>query len=156
MAKICYKCGIEKDVGEFYKNRSRKDGLDHYCKVCKRNKMKEYKKTPQCKKYMKRYLVEYIKTSKYKEYAKDYELERLHTPEVKSRKKLSKAVFLGKIAKPCICQGCGQTFHKAQLHGHHADYTRPLDVVWLCAQCHTDIHKYIDAGMPNVIKSEVK
>jgi hypothetical protein len=32
--KICSKCGIEKPVSEFYKNRSRKDGLCYRCKDC--------------------------------------------------------------------------------------------------------------------------
>ena len=32
--KTCSKCGVEKDVGEFNKNKSRKDGLQHQCKSC--------------------------------------------------------------------------------------------------------------------------
>ena len=32
--KTCTKCGVEKDVGEFNKNKSRKDGLQHQCKSC--------------------------------------------------------------------------------------------------------------------------
>lgn len=32
--KVCPKCGIEKDRSEFYKHRSRKDGLTSYCKIC--------------------------------------------------------------------------------------------------------------------------
>lgn len=34
MKKICAKCGIEKDVGEFYKDSSTKDGLHIQCKAC--------------------------------------------------------------------------------------------------------------------------
>ena len=36
--KICTKCGIELPLSEFSKNKSRKDGLQPYCKVC----MKQY------------------------------------------------------------------------------------------------------------------
>ena len=32
--KTCSKCGVEKPLTEFSKNRSRKDGLFHYCKPC--------------------------------------------------------------------------------------------------------------------------
>ena len=34
--KRCSKCGETKDVGEFYKQRSARDGLYPYCKVCAR------------------------------------------------------------------------------------------------------------------------
>lgn len=32
--KICSKCGIEKPVNEFYKDRRSKDGLRSHCKEC--------------------------------------------------------------------------------------------------------------------------
>lgn len=34
--KICTKCNIEKPLSEFYKNKTKKDGLTSYCKDCKR------------------------------------------------------------------------------------------------------------------------
>lgn len=36
--KTCSKCHIEKPLEEFYKDRSAKDGLDHRCKVCAKEK----------------------------------------------------------------------------------------------------------------------
>ena len=32
--KKCSKCREVKGVGEYYKNRAKKDGLTHYCKTC--------------------------------------------------------------------------------------------------------------------------
>lgn len=32
--KICSKCGIKKDVKEFYKRKASKDGVRHICKEC--------------------------------------------------------------------------------------------------------------------------
>lgn len=32
--KLCTKCGESKTLEEFYKNKSRKDGLDYNCKIC--------------------------------------------------------------------------------------------------------------------------
>lgn len=41
----------------------------------------------------------------------------------------------GKILrKPCVL--CGA---KAQMH--HPDYSKPLEVVWLCRPCHMDVHR---------------
>ena len=39
--KICSKCKDEKDVSEFSKDRSRKDGYAHFCKKC----MKDYRQS---------------------------------------------------------------------------------------------------------------
>ena len=42
----------------------------------------------------------------------------------------------GKIKKePCF--KCGDV--KSQMH--HADYNKPLDVIWACRKCHMEIHK---------------
>jgi ribosomal protein S27AE len=38
------------------------------------------------------------------------------------------------IAMPC--EKCGST----PTHAHHDDYSKPLDVRWLCAVCHVDEH----------------
>lgn len=40
------------------------------------------------------------------------------------------------------CSRCGTT---KNVHGHHEDYDRPLDVIWLCARCHRLRHR-VDAA----------
>ena len=40
--KKCYKCGVVKNIGEFYKNKSKKDGLDNRCKECSRKHHRGY------------------------------------------------------------------------------------------------------------------
>lgn len=40
--KMCSKCRKFMPVSEFYRNRTLKDGVSNYCKICKYDYMKEY------------------------------------------------------------------------------------------------------------------
>jgi hypothetical protein len=42
--KQCSTCGIVKPLNNFYKNATKKDGLQNYCKQCQALKKKQYKK----------------------------------------------------------------------------------------------------------------
>lgn len=55
--------------------------------------------------------------------------------KARSRKALNHAVAAGKIL-PQPCEKCAAP--KAQ--GHHEDYSKPLDVRWWCAKCHSQHH----------------
>lgn len=43
----------------------------------------------------------------------------------------------GVIKKPKFCEKCGED---KVLQGHHMDYSKPLDVLWLCPSCHKAVH----------------
>jgi hypothetical protein len=66
--KVCSKCGIEKNICEFYKDNGKKDGLTPNCKICVNNRVKIYKEKNPNK----------IKQSKKKEYLKNIEKYRNH------------------------------------------------------------------------------
>jgi hypothetical protein len=44
--KRCSKCKVENPVTEFYKNRSNKDGLQGYCKICSVEAVNRYDRSP--------------------------------------------------------------------------------------------------------------
>lgn len=48
------------------------------------------------------------------------------------------ALFKGEIEKPPYCELCGSFDMK--IHAHHDDYSKPLDVLWLCHDCHMSLH----------------
>lgn len=43
------------------------------------------------------------------------------------------------IMKPTDCECCGK--QGVTLDGHHDDYAKPLEIRWLCRQCHNDWHR---------------
>jgi len=51
--------------------------------------------------------------------------------------KLKYAVDTGKIIKPKTCSRCRKG---GIIHGHHPDYNKPLDVIWLYLWCHINEH----------------
>ena len=67
-----------------------------------------------------------------------------------------KALRDGILVRPMRCQECRVKAYRAldgrpRIHGHHTDYSNPLDVVWLCTRCHRKVH----ADMPRPINQEV-
>lgn len=52
------------------------------------------------------------------------------------RMKYDSAIAMGKLVRePCVI--CGEL----KTDGHHADYTKPLDVMWLCRSHHLAWHR---------------
>ena len=49
-------------------------------------------------------------------------------------------VSSGKITKPTACPNCHMDTPSNLMHGHHEDYSKPLDVIWMCHACHRAHH----------------
>ena len=57
--------------------------------------------------------------------------------KIRARKLLGRAVSSG-VIKKLPCEKCGVI---EDVHGHHEDYSKPLEVNWLCRQHHTEEHR---------------
>ena len=56
--------------------------------------------------------------------------------KVRAHMKLANAIRRGDIIKkPCVM--CGEV----KVEGHHDDYSKPLDVIWLCLKHHIWLHR---------------
>ena len=55
--------------------------------------------------------------------------------KIKAHKIVEKAIKSGELI-PEPCEVCG----KKKAHAHHSDYSRPLDVEWLCHLHHKQAH----------------
>ncbi|MFB1064948.1 hypothetical protein [Natrinema sp. H-ect4] len=63
-------------------------------------------------------------------------MQEKYPHKVAARKKVFEALRTGKLEKE-PCEKCGST---ENVEAHHEDYSRPLDVTWLCGSCHRDLH----------------
>jgi hypothetical protein len=48
------------------------------------------------------------------------------------------AVKTGVLNRPDKCEECGKS---GKIQGHHEDYTKPLEIKWLCKFCHSRKHQ---------------
>jgi hypothetical protein len=62
-----------------------------------------------------------------------------HKTERAAHKIVERALAKGTLVKPYFCEACG--VKPKRLDGHHDDYSKPLEVRWLCRGCHIAVHK---------------
>lgn len=147
----CSNCQKIKLLSQYYKNKHEESGYSYECKSCKdlkeKNKRKEnpgkykllYSKYYENnkEKIIKR-KKDYEKTDHAKELAckRSLQSRTIHAFEYNSRQIAGRAIKTGVlIRKPC--EVCGST---EKIHAHHKDYSKPLDVHWLCVLHHKHVH----------------
>lgn len=129
--KRCTGCGEIKPFEAFGVSRKMKDGRTCRCRDCTSVAKALWRKRNAAK----------IKAERSRQTAAQKARERQVYPEkVRARKAVEKAVARGKIVKPDRCEDCGQAVDRRLLHGHHHDYSKPLEVEWICATCHSVRH----------------
>lgn len=144
MEKACFKCGETKPLDAFYKHPMMADGHLNKCAECTKAdahrtrvaRIEYYKAYDRMRNKQPR------RVEARKERAKANPTARPERDPVKraARVALGNALKRGDVMKPPECQICAVA--NDRLHGHHEDYTRPLDVIWVCAACHAFIHAY--------------
>ena len=84
--KVCYKCRIEKGTTEFYKNKSKVDGLSSSCKQCDLELKRDYYKRNREQKLAKALKYRKGKRAQLNERAKQYYQENKHRIRLKRKK----------------------------------------------------------------------
>lgn len=133
--KHCNMCDTTKEENEFGMRSASTDGLAAKCKSCQKGYDKERANAPHRIAARKAYSLTpkgivagnraksaYIKRNRHKR---------------KAHIILGNALRDGKIIKQ-PCEVCEST---DRIHAHHDDYSKPLDVRWLCPVHHTELHK---------------
>ena len=159
--KKCTKCDETKTLDCFHKNKSTKDGLAGYCKLCRKpyshtekskSCQKEYRASEKGKAYQKNYYYSGVGKTRQQLYrdsergkATKKAYKHLYPQKITAQNGLNYAVAVGRIIKPNDCADCGSISNK--LDGHHKDYAKPLEVRWLCRQCHRVEHAKNGPGL---------
>ncbi len=158
MTKVCHICKIEKLPTQFYKAKNGcKRGLGSYCKPCAKKKAKEWvlENPDRSRENLARWQRE--NRSRARELGRRWktrnpitkdEMNRLqrnwrtnNSNKARANQILQGMVSAGKIKKPKNCEDCNKNVPRNILHGHHEDYSKPLEVNWLCPPCHGDKHR---------------
>ncbi len=148
--KVCTKCGVEKGVEKFYQRVLSKDGLQSWCKACGMKERRIWRATHRervnasARKHWATHTIASISRCKH---WRDANPERAraakntwalqHPGATHAHDILNNALRAGRILKPSVCFSCGGN---VRLCGHHENYSKPLDVVWLCQSCHELLH----------------
>lgn len=132
--KICSGCGQEKPIGEFNKDRKSPDRHQHMCRACfSRYNRERYAADPQrFKEAVRKYQDENLENL----FVTRMEMCERNPSRSNANSAVTYALKLGYIEKPDHCLGCGRKSDEARVTAHHNDYSKPLEVVWVCDRCH--------------------
>lgn len=135
--KVCFKCGAEKPLTEFYKHKGMADGHLGKCKTCAKMDVRQNreKRVEKYRQYdVDRYRDDPLVRKRISLVSAKWRAENPH--KAKAHNAVSNGIRDGKLVKG-VCEVCGDT----RVHAHHDDYDKPLDVRWLCPKHHSDHHR---------------
>lgn len=149
--KTCFKCGEQKPatLEFFYRHSQMADGFLGKCKECakqdvasrailKRDELLAYDRLRATLPHRVTARKTYNQSSAGRlSHALALRKQiRLHPDKAFARRCVSNAIRSGKLERsPCVT--CGAV----KVEGHHPDYSKPLDVIWLCNRHHREVER---------------
>jgi len=134
-SKICFKCGKLKPLADFYKHSQMADGYLNKCKECtKKDTYLNYENNREhYAEYERKRFQDPARKAKCLEYQRTR--RKRNNLQYKAHSAVGHALRDGRLEKKS-CAICGDSNTEA----HHEDYSKPLDVVWLCRKHHLQMH----------------
>lgn len=131
---VCRVCGEDKTADDFYHRQIRKCGEIGECKDCTKARVRHRARTnPQVQEYDRERSKLPHRRENSRRVAQRW--NEKNPAAYKAHYLVSNAIRDGRLEKePCVFCGADK------VHAHHRDYTKPLDVVWLCPKCHHRLH----------------
>lgn len=132
--KVCTKCKEIKPISLFSADKYKRDGKSSNCKACRSAHEKMCQRPPERKITKKKW----TQTPAGKASSRR-SIQRYHDADPRRKNAVAavyRAVRDGKLLKR-PCRVCGTD---KRVEGHHPDYDKVLDVIWLCAPHHRQLH----------------
>ena len=153
--KTCSKCNQDLPIECFGANRSTRDTLQYWCRSCcakyrakngaanaeyaKRWRRDNPDKAAAIAQNWRDKNPNYYNLNKERISLTHRACRARHRDRYLARAAVSHAKANGTL-QPQPCEACGST---REIHAHHEDYSKPLDVVWLCGKHHRARHREI-------------
>lgn len=132
VSKTCFKCQRLLPLPAFYAHLQMADGHLNKCKDCTRRDVQTHREQHR----------EQWRAWDHRRYLNGRHPAPRGKPQRRAQMFVNNAIQRGKMQKPTSCTLCGfQATAARQIHAHHADYTKPLDVTWVCQPCHGKLHR---------------
>ena len=130
--KRCARCGEDRPRADFRKNSTLPGGLQAYCRPCQAAWKREWREANPEKARARG------RRERARRQARGYTPKPKDRVEHNARARISKALLRGHMERPDICPKCERS--DSPIQAHHDDYSKPLDIEWLCARCHSRLH----------------
>ena len=167
--KACLVCGEVKPLDDYHRDSNTRSGRRTRCKVCLSVYKKNYYRANRevqvayARQYRKEHpgrAAESMRRSRaanpeisranlrrYRERHPDRvrkrntEYRNRNKDKVNAREAVHRAIRLGDLTPATECERCAHDFSVYRRESHHADYSKRLEVEWLCALCHKRHHR---------------
>ncbi len=141
-AKRCSKCGLTKAVSDFSRCSAHKDGLQYYCKACQarydrspanRAAHAQYDRSPAGSARSLRSSARYNRSAAGRavQARRDRQRRYWFPEKIKAHSAVQHALETGRLVRQ-PCEVCGAK----RVQAHHDDYSKLLEVNWLCLKDH--------------------
>lgn len=127
--KKCSRCGVVKPLDQFFREQRKADGRTAICKTCRyeHRKMTEQGQASEIK---------YRRSERGKRTARNSTVTLRAKPgRYAAHIAVQCAVLAGHLLRG-PCEVCGSL----RVQAHHDNYEKPLEVRWLCAKHHMELH----------------
>lgn len=112
-----------------------------YCRECKYVISKRYNSKPEIVRKGRLLMRRLRAMGVYRKHEKLRSTKRKYDLKAIAREKVRQALEHGILVKPKSCSSLVCEGDYKRIEAHHPDYTKPLQVVWLCTVCHSRVHR---------------
>ena len=141
----CGRCSIYLPESEFYLDGKTASGVSSQCRLCHSEGNLRTRNLDNARDlnadHMRRARAADPEKFRCREREASAKKRQCSPEKVAARQALNNAVKRGDVLRPSACETCATP---GRVTGHHDDYSKPLQVRWLCTACHGREHRVVE------------